>query len=165
MADEFLKLVFKGDKDARKAFENLEGYLQAKAVRPALRFGAKLVASEARSLVPVDEGTLEESIGVRSGRRSRRNPGRLTVNAVVGERQADDFGAFWAGFVNFGTVKQEADQYMTQAFETTYAAASERVAIEILRALSAARWPSDRPGAASVLKRKHQLPQDLLSGF
>jgi len=161
MAESNISLVLLGDKEAIKAFENLESYVQKRIWNKGLRSGAKLIAAEMKSLVPVDEGLLESSIRVRSGRRQKKNPTRLNINAVIGGSDLGD--AFYSGFVNFGTVYQEADLYATQAFETMWPAANEMILNETLRAFNAVRWPSKKPGASRVLKRKHQLPTDILN--
>ncbi len=126
---------------------------------PALRFGARLIADEQKALVPVDEGLLRDSIRVRVPRRQKKNRDRLSVNAVAGKEDTDLGQAFYAGFVNFGTVSQEADLYATQAFETMWPAAEARVKNEIIRKLEQARYGGGdkKPGVSRVLKRKEQL--------
>lgn len=117
-----------GIKQLFKKLDQLEPKMARKPLRTGTRKGARLVLEVARALAPVDEGDLEASLRVRAGKRRR---GRIEHNAIAGAEQgAGD--PYYAGFVNFGTRFQEADWYMTQAFQTTWPAAEQEVVKEII---------------------------------
>lgn len=66
--------------------------------RGALRSGAKVIADEAKHLVPVDDGELRSSIRVSV--RVGRNNGKITANIKAGNKKA-----FYANFIEHGTVR------------------------------------------------------------
>lgn len=72
----------------------------ARAMDRAARSSAELLADTAQQIVPVDTGALRRSIRVR-----RVAPRQYDVGA----------GEFYAGFVEFGTIKMAAQPYLRPA--------------------------------------------------
>lgn len=71
-------------------------------VRGATQSAGSRMQSEARDMAPVDTGTLVKSIQLRMGK------GGLEAEVKV--------GAFYGGYVEFGTVKMRAQPFFVPAF-------------------------------------------------
>lgn len=87
-----------GDKKLQRKLKGLTPALQKKALRKALRAGAKIVAATARQMAPKRTGAVKRSIKVKAMKRSR---GRLGVQVVTGEGWFIG-PEFYAAFVELG---------------------------------------------------------------
>lgn len=101
------------------------------AIRRELAFAAGRIVISAKSFVPVDEGKLRDSIGWRFGEapkgsfvigRASVGPG-LTVTVFAGNSEA-----FYARWVEFGTVKTSAQPFFFPAYR-----ANKRSAVAAIR--------------------------------
>lgn len=88
----------KGGAELQKFLDTLPVKVERNIMRSALRAGAKPIAEEARSLVPIDSGELRDSIRVST--RSRR--GVVSASVKAGNKKA----WYWR-FVEFGTAAHE----------------------------------------------------------
>lgn len=101
-----------GEKELLNMLKELAPKEMKKAVRQASRATAKAVLDDAKSAAPVDTGLLESSLTVRTATKIGRN--RIAHRVIT----KDVFGgqkAFYAHFVEFGTVNMEADPFMRPA--------------------------------------------------
>lgn len=80
--------------ELQRALDGLTAKIEQNIVRGAVRAGAKVMADEAKALVPVDQGDLRDSIRVSV--RARR--GVVTAKVTAGNKKA-----FYANWVEFGT--------------------------------------------------------------
>ncbi len=106
------------DRDVREAIkflEELPGKLDETAHQDAMLAAAKVVAAEARQLVPVRTGNLRDSIRVRSSPK-RYKPGALVI--ASGSTKAGAKG-YHAKLVELGTVKMAARPFLEPAARTT----------------------------------------------
>ena len=109
-------IIMTGDKEVDRLLATLEPKLQKKAIRKGTREGAKVVLERARSLVPVDTGTLLDTMTVRSAVGTGR--GRLrrgTIGHMVTHRETGAEDPFYAHFVEFGTRVWQGDRYIRPA--------------------------------------------------
>ena len=96
----------KGLKDLAKNADNLKKSFAGTTLRTALRNGAKPVRDKAKASVPVDEGKLKRSIGIRA-KVSRGGDGYADVG----------FSEFYGGFIELGTSRQQAQPFLRPALE------------------------------------------------
>jgi HK97 gp10 family phage protein len=110
------KLTLTGDKEIDAMLKTLEAKDMPKALRKGTRAGAKVVLEDARRLVPIDTGTLQDTLVVRTakGRSGKRLP-RGTFGHAVTHKDTGAEDPFYAHFVEFGTVKWDGDRYIRQA--------------------------------------------------
>lgn len=94
-----------------KKLKILPERVQKNVLVGAVRASAKPMIKEAKSLVPVESGTLKKSIGIRK----RRSKDKKIVRFSVAPLKKKD--GWYAHFVEFGTVKQTAHPFMRPAFE------------------------------------------------
>lgn len=90
----------------------LEPKLQKKAIRKGTRRGAKEVFKDALQLVPVDFGTLHDTLAVRTAGGKENKLPRGTLGHTVVHRTTGAEDPFYSRFVEFGTVKWEGDRYI-----------------------------------------------------
>lgn len=116
-----------GLEELLKALDQFPKNLQKKALRPALREGAKVIHKQAKRFVPVDEGDLKRSLKVRAAKRNRK--GIVAVN-VQTSSEANVFSGeqFYGAFVEFGTSKTPAQPFLRPALDTSATEAKEAVA-------------------------------------
>jgi HK97 gp10 family phage protein len=100
-----------GDKELQRALNALPGKVQKKIMRGALREAAKVVAAEARARVPVETGTLRDSIKVRALKGKR---GSVGASVESGEGQFKD-ESFYGAFIEFGTRNAPAKPFLRPA--------------------------------------------------
>jgi len=94
MTKPFMTIKITGIKAVREALDGLPGAMTVAISRKALKESAEIVRDEILTRVPVDSGTLRDSIKVR---RSRNNPNQAQVTA--GGRDA-----WYAHLVEYGFV-------------------------------------------------------------
>lgn len=89
----------KGGKELQEFLNQLPVKLENNVMKSALRAGARVIADEAKVLVPVgDSGKLRESIRVSV--RSRK--GRVSASAKAGNKEA-----FYYNWIEYGTAAHE----------------------------------------------------------
>lgn len=114
MASEVVKIH--GLRELEKKLNALPERIEKNVVRGALRAGARVIANEAKALVPVEDGTLKKSIRVSA--RVDRQAGQVRSKITAGNKEA-----FYAHMVEFGTAahmiapKQTAEPKKAIAFE------------------------------------------------
>lgn len=98
-----LSLSFKltGNDALDAAFQELDKRIQKKILREALRPAAKLLQAAWKTQIHSRSGTAEQSLKVRAGKRSRKNPDAVTIS-VVTEGGFFRGKAFYLGFVELG---------------------------------------------------------------
>lgn len=109
------KVEILGIENLQKKLEKLAAALPHRKQAESLAEAGELVAQEMRELAPVDTGRLRESIGV-------------TVEdglVSVGPTKPD---AWYAHFLEFGTVEMAPRPFITPAFDHTQQQMEERIA-------------------------------------
>lgn len=97
-------VLITGDKQLDRLLKGLPLAAQKKLSRKATRKAAKdIVLPEAKNLVPVDTGDLEESLVVKAMKRSRGRFGHQ-VQTKDGFYQGDQF---YGAFIEFGTKERQ----------------------------------------------------------
>ena len=132
---------FKGDVGLQRAFNELTGPKQKKAVRKGLRAGAKPIAERARQLVPRDKGKLRKSIKVKAEKRSRSGLGVIVTSGDDGNLFTGD--TYYGGMVEYGTTKMRARPFFRPAFDSLKDRAAEVARKEIGIAVEAI-WGSGK---------------------
>lgn len=115
-----------GLSELRGRFSELPNRLMKNVLKSSLRQAANVVKDEAKSRVPVSSGALKSSIRVISRRGS---PTSVLMSVVAGDltgKQQSKFGqksAFYALFVEKGSVNMAAHPFMKPAIESKAQAA------------------------------------------
>lgn len=143
-----------GAKEVKRAFRELEPKLARKVIRQAIRKGLKPVLTAARRNAPVSHpggktgvgrdsqgrfvslaresghspGELRKSIKLRASRKRKRGVIGMTVSVSAKNPGAKFYGAF----VDLGTKKIKARNFMRHAYEQNKAQAQEIARREIL---------------------------------
>jgi HK97 gp10 family phage protein len=103
-------------------------------LRAALHAGGEIIAAEARRLVPVDTGTLKDSIQV-TDERDARVYGKVNgagVSVYVGPvGSTEDGDVPYAKFVEFGTARAGAQPFMRPAIASKRPEAERVVAARL----------------------------------
>ena len=125
-----------GDKEVDRMLRTLEVKLQRKAFRVGTRAGAKIVLERAKRKVPVDTGTLEDTMTVRAAKGTGKRKFRrgLEFGHTVTHRDTGAEDPFYAHFVEFGTDKWKGKRYIRPALYDSEA----EVKAEVIRAIKAA---------------------------
>lgn len=110
-----------------KRLAALDRKLRDKAIRQALREGAKAMAAAVRARSPVETGKLKKSVKVRAGKR-RRDEISVLIH-VTGDHDGPFVGA-----VEFGTRDQPANPFVRGGFAATKDAVVDGVSRSIARA-------------------------------
>lgn len=117
-----------------KAMASFGPKLTTKILKKAVRKAAKPVLESARAHVPIQYGTLHDSIKTRALRKSRRNPGRVGARVAT---TANDSGfggeAYYGAFLEFGTRHIQALGYMRLAFDENRESVRQIFSTEIKR--------------------------------
>ena len=140
--------------ELRNTLMNLGGEIASKnggPVRSALAKGARNVRDLAKSLAPTGAGEKYGNSDYQPGRLARaivakrdREPGSfgLTESYVVrvkrGKDRADTRGAYYWGFVEFGTVKQNKQPFLRPAFEQSKTNFAENFTTDLRKAIASA---------------------------
>lgn len=116
MASKLVDLEITGFEHVIKQFSTLDGKIQKKALRPALRAGAKVIQKSAKSKAPRLSGRLRKFIKVKSLKRSR---GQIGVAIQTGTRlelqiPRDEQG-YYPFSIEFGTKNVKKQPYMKPA--------------------------------------------------
>jgi HK97 gp10 family phage protein len=129
-------MTIKGLASLNRKFERLPKSAED-AARKAIAISADEIVAMAKRLVPVDEGDLRASIGWTWGEApegtkvlgSARGGAALTATIFAGDHKA-----FYARWIEFGTVKMSAHPY----FFPSYRANAKRAKSRIKRAINKA---------------------------
>lgn len=125
-------LQITGIEDVKKMFEALPLAVQKKALRPALRKGAKITLEKAKQLCPAKSGKLRKSLKVRAIKRNRKGIG---VVVITGTRQElgikPDDKSYYPFSLEYGTKNMSARPFMRPATESTRGAVENTVANEL----------------------------------
>ncbi|QPC43491.1 HK97 gp10 family phage protein [Kaustia mangrovi] len=133
---------------AVKGLDKLQKKLKAlpdqvrKDIHEAMKQGAEELTQMQRRLAPVDSGALRDSIGYTFGnfQADNANVRGVTAGSKIGDTElsvtihAGDAKAFYAAFVEFGTVDQNGQPY----FFPAYRSLSRRIKGRISRATTKA---------------------------
>lgn len=104
-------VIITGVDEIDRKLSRFEQSVQKKAIRKATREAAKVILEDARQRVPVDTGALRKSLRVRSLKRSRVRQGHQVMTGE-GFFKGD---TFYGGFVEYGTKRMVAREYMKKA--------------------------------------------------
>ena len=113
MAD-LVKVEVEGLKELESLLKKLPDRVALNALNSGMRAGARVIAKEARSLVPVRTGRLKKAITVRK----KRKPGYFTAGAE---------GVPYAHLVEFGTVDWIGRPFLRPAFDNKKAEAIKAI--------------------------------------
>ena len=122
-----MSLTFKVAGDG-KAVQEALAKISKKDFRKATRKAAKLVQAAAIVNAPVLSGTLRKAIKVRAAGR-RRHGAKVTLQFKKGVTNSQFYGAF----VEYGTAKQAAQNFMRRAAKSAGPGAIAQVRAEVLR--------------------------------
>lgn len=86
-------------------------------LRRALRAAAKKVQLRARALAPKESGRLSRAIVIQTDRHPQNVTERMVVRPRAGKSRADQKGAYYWHFLEFGTVRQPAQPFIRPAFD------------------------------------------------
>lgn len=132
MATKIAELKISGFDEVLKVFKTLEPKLQKKALRPALRAGAKVIQKSAKQKAHRDSGLNAKFIKVKSLKRSR---GQIGVMIQTGTREQLQIPKSDKGYYpfteEFGTRKRPAHAYMKPALSEKHQEATRAVGKEL----------------------------------
>lgn len=132
MAAGLARLELSGFEEVTKLFETLDTKIKKKALRPALRAGAKVIQKDAKARAHKRSGKNAKNIKVKSMKRSRKEFG---VMVQTGTREelgipADEKG-YYPFSEEFGTRKNPAHPYMRPALSSKRQEATAAVGIHL----------------------------------
>jgi len=104
----------KGLEELIKNLNSLPDNLEKKVIRAAVRQGANVIKDKAKSYVPVNEGTLRDSIKV-SGSRAQKGVIAFRIRPTKNKRKGKS--VFYGRFQEFGTSKMAAHPFMRPAYD------------------------------------------------
>jgi HK97 gp10 family phage protein len=134
-----------GLRELGRAMERLGADVAGKVARQATAAGARVVRQAARDKAPIDSGNLAASIVMKrvrqtnlteeyivTPRRGKKKDVKLGKHAArngkAGKNNLAGKDAFYARFVEFGTVKMPAHPFMRPALENNIPAATQAMA-------------------------------------
>jgi len=119
-----------------EAMRSLSADMRGRVARQATAAGAGVVRKAARQGAPVDSGNLQAAVVMKRQRQTRlteeyivtvrQGKTRDAKAGKAGGKQGKD--AFYARFVEFGTVKHQAQPFMRPALENNVQAATDAMA-------------------------------------
>ena len=108
-----------GDRALDRKMKRLTGPQQKKIVRRALRLAAKVVLPTAKSLVPVDRGTLKKTLKIKALKQKR---GKFGIVITTGTRDelgiASDDPFYYPAAVELGTKNVSAQSFLRASLKT-----------------------------------------------
>lgn len=87
----FIGFWISGDRAVLRALSELPKRVQGKALRPALRVGAKILHAQAKSNITKRSGAAAASLKIRAGKRSRKGGASVQVVTSKGWFKGDQF--------------------------------------------------------------------------
>lgn len=136
MAKGIARLELKGFEELGKAFDSLEPQMQKKALRPALRAGARVIQKAAKQKAHTHSGLNAKWIKVKSLKRSR---GSIGVSVQTGTREQLGIPRSAKGYYPFseeyGTRTKAAHPYMRPALSENVLQATDAIGKELEKRL------------------------------
>lgn len=120
-------VIITGVEEIDRKLSRFEQSVQKKAIRKATREASKVILEEAKTLVPVDTGALRKSLRVRSLKRSRVKQGHQ-VQTGEGFFKGE---TFYGGFVEYGTKRMAAREYLRRAMNSKEAETIQKFRTEL----------------------------------
>lgn len=105
---------FTGGKELERALADLGRKTERKFALKALRVGGKVIAKEAKRLVPTRTGTLKKSIGVATIPKKHQG---AAVSVLARKGKNRKYDGWYAHLVEFGTVNTTAQPFFRPAFQ------------------------------------------------
>lgn len=124
-----------GLRELGAAFKELDSRVQKRIARSATAAGGRVIANEAKAIVPVDKGTIKRNIRVANLRPSQ--PG--VQESAVGVRVKGKTGesAFHWVYVEFGTAKMAPQPFLRPAYESKKVEAANKIKEQLSKRLDA----------------------------
>lgn len=122
-----------GLRELGAALKELDSRVQKRIARSATSAGARVIANEAKRLVPVDTGNLKKNI--RTANLKPNQPG--IQETAVGVRVKGKESPFYWTFLEFGTAKMAPKPFLRPAFESKKVEAAERIKEQLGKRLDA----------------------------
>jgi HK97 gp10 family phage protein len=113
----FMDIEVKGLQKLEKKLSKLPEKVAKKVVSKAVRAGAKPMLAQARANAPVKTGLTKKSIKIRTMKAKWAKPG-YGVHIGVSDKWFSG-EAFYAGMVEFGTVRMAAQPFIRPAYDVT----------------------------------------------
>jgi len=117
-----------GLKELNKALQQLPDKLQDKAIKNAMAAGARVIRKEAKRLVPVETGTLQESIVVSRTVQQKGRRRTIKGGVVVGIK---DEARFYAHLIEYGSSNSSAHPFLRPALDNQSRAAINKIGPKI----------------------------------
>lgn len=124
------KTSITGYQEIDQVLANLPSQLSKSVLLSTFKESAKPLEEEAKRLVPVHEGDLQDSIGTVSGKKS----GVEDVATYTGPRYNKRHGYIGA-FIEYGTSKKAAHPFMRPAYDKTIAIVKENIKTALAKVL------------------------------
>ncbi len=125
----------KSFQDIQKKLSALPTVIQQRVVVGATRASAKVIADEAKQRVPVRSGLLKSTISIAKAKKKDTKDGHVKFYVIPKTKTTQKVNlisslgditklkfkrvAYYAHFVEFGTVKMEAQPFLRPAFENS----------------------------------------------
>jgi HK97 gp10 family phage protein len=119
-----------GFEEIDQVLANLPAQLSKSVLQGTFKEAAKPLLEEAKRLVPVHEGDLQDSLGIVSGKKS----GVEDVAVYVGPRYNKRHG-FIGAFIEYGTSKKAAHPFMRPAYDKTIGPVKEIIKTALAKVL------------------------------
>ncbi|HWL29954.1 MAG TPA: HK97-gp10 family putative phage morphogenesis protein [Burkholderiaceae bacterium] len=124
-----------GLRELGAALKELDSRVQKRIARSATAAGARVIANEAKSRVPVDKGTVKKNI--RTANLKPTQPGLQETAVGVRVKGKTEVSAFHWRFLEFGTAKMPAKPFLRPAFEAKKEEAANRIKEQLAKRLDA----------------------------
>lgn len=124
-----IEYEFSGFRSVAKELEELDVDIRKKVAKSALRKGAKPIRDTAISLAPIRSGTLRNAIRIGVLPKGTYGDAALGVIVRSGKKwQSKGQDAWYAPFIEYGTVKQNPQPFLRPALDWRGAEAIQLVA-------------------------------------
>lgn len=117
------------------AMKELDSRVQKRIARSATAAGARVIANEAKKLVPVDTGNLKKNI--RTANLKPNQPGLQETAVGVRVKGKKDDSAYYFRFLEFGTAHMAPRPFLRPAFETKKQEAAGKIKDQLAKRLDA----------------------------
>jgi len=117
MAEMGISFTFTGGKAIEEILKKLPENVQREIGLKAVKEGAQVILEEAQRMAPVRTGRTFNAIDMQT---TPKTKGEISVDIGVmrGAKRGDKKGAWYAHFVEFGTVQKGARPWLRPAFDT-----------------------------------------------
>lgn len=114
-----------GQRELGLAMKDLDSKVQKRIARSVTSAGSRIIAKEAKVLVPVDEGTVKKNIRTKNLKPTQ--PGQQeTIVYVRAKGKTKDSAWYWTQ-LEFGNVKMAPRPFMRPAFESKKQEAAQKM--------------------------------------